>query len=133
MSITSDGIEGEKIARDILKQNGFNVFGGDWIAQNKNGDYFLIEVKNKELYNPPPFLGTGLNIYQVIARQKFKEKTGIRTILFTRDKEKGICYWQFLDVLEQGEKHDTKNKIRIYRITNFESFKQIGDTNESKN
>lgn len=125
MSITNEGIEGEKIARIVLKENGFNIFGGDWIAEDKLGNYYLIEVKNKELYTPPPFLGTGLDLYQVITRTKFLKKTGIRTIIFTRDKKNKICYWQFLDVLELGEKHNTKNKIRIYPISNFNSFKQL--------
>ena len=125
MSINEDGINGEKIARQVLKKNGFNVFGGDWIAQDRKGNYYLIEAKNKELYNPPPFLGTGLNISQVIARQIFKQKTGIRTILFTRDKKSNICYWQFLDVLECKKSFDTRNKIRIYPLTSFEAFEQL--------
>ena len=118
MSITEDGREGEDKTRLIIKKCGWNLFQIDWMAV-KGGKYFLFESKNKEFFTPPPFLGTGLNIGQVIAREEFRKKIGIRTILFVFNKKTGDSYFQFLDKLEQGEKHDTKNKIRIYPIKNY--------------
>ena len=120
MSITEDGLIGEKLARLILKER-FKVVGifqADWIV-NKNNIYYLVEVKYKELFTPPPFTGQGLDIRQVKARIKFYKDTGIRCIFLTISKPDCIAYWQWLDVLENTKYLDTKNNIRIYNIENF--------------
>ncbi len=119
MSITKIGIEGEKKAREILKQNGFNIFQADWIAKSKEGDYYLVEVKHKEMFKKPPFDGHGLDVRQVLSRMEFYKKTKIRTILLIINIPDGKIYWQFLDDLENGKKFDTRNKVRVYPIENF--------------
>ncbi len=117
MGIIEKGIKAERKALEILKKFKFKCFQPDWIAF-KNGKYSLIEVKGKERFEPPPFEGTVLEIYQVDARMKFYKETGIRPFLLVEDNELG---WigQWLDILEKGKKHDTKNAIRIYPIKNF--------------
>lgn len=120
MGIQELGIEGEKKAREVVKKNNFNCFGTDWILIDKLGNYYLLEVKCKEMFAPPPFEGQGLNINQVVSKQIFFKKTGIRTILLIMLPDNKRTYWQFLDKLEQGKHFDTKNKVRIYPISSFE-------------
>lgn len=120
MSITAQGIEGETLARLILKDKFKvdNLFQIDWMVI-KNGIYYVIEVKHKELFKPQPFYGQGLDIRQVNARMKFFKDTGIRCLFLVISKPENIVYHQFLDVLETTEYFDTKNKIRIYNIKDF--------------
>lgn len=76
MSITEIGRDGEKRARKLLKNLGcINIFQADWLVQkHENGPWYVVEVKQKERYEPPPFEGHGLNIYQVQMRLKFQKK-----------------------------------------------------------
>lgn len=124
MSITNQGIEGEKLARKILIDKFFidNLFQADWIV-NKNGKYYVIEVKNKELFEPPPFYGQGLDIRQVKARIKFYKDTGIRCLFLVISKPENKIFWNWLDELEKTQYYDTKNSIRIYNINNFHELK----------
>lgn len=60
MSITEIGREGEVLARKILKSwNVDDIFQADWMIR-KNGKWFVVEVKHKEMFKPPPFYGQGL-------------------------------------------------------------------------
>jgi len=126
MSITEDGISGEKIARLILKKHHFYLFGGDWIIQSKIGNYYLVEVKHKEMFSKmwngkqtAPFDGQGLDLKQILARQEFQTKTGIRTVFLVIDKITKKVYWNFLDTLYTGEKFQTRNKVVIFPLTNY--------------
>ena len=125
MSITAQGIEGEMLARLILKDRFKvdNLFQIDWMII-KNGIYYVIEVKHKELFKPQPFYGQGLDIRQVNARMKFFKDTGIRCLFLVISKPENIVYHQFLDVLETTRYFDTKNKIRIYNIKEFTRLEQ---------
>jgi len=122
MKIEELGKQGEQEARLLLKGIGFWLMQLDWVGE-KDGKYFVFEIKKKEKYNPPPFWGHGLDYRQVVARLRFQEKTGIRCIFLVKDVDDGIWYWNYLDVLENGKKFMTKNKIRIYPIDNFEQIK----------
>jgi len=60
VSITQEGIEGEKLARRILK-NAFNVdkiFQADWLI-NARGDWYVVEVKYKNFLSPRLFTDKG--------------------------------------------------------------------------
>ena len=117
MGIIEAGIEGERLALDVLMKAGFKCFQPDWIVF-KNGRYFIVEVKNQEAFEPPPFKGHGLPIWQVESRKNFLTITGIDTILLVKDSH-GWMY-QFLSVLEDDNFFDTiKSKRRIYPIDNF--------------
>lgn len=123
MSITEVGRQGERLARLILK-NIFkikDIFQADWLVK-VNGAWYVIEVKHKELYKPPPFCGQGLDIRQVIQRMKFYKDTGIRCLFLIIERPSNDIYWQWLDILEETEYFDTKNEIRIY---NIECFKKV--------
>lgn len=119
MSINDIGKEGEALAREILKKQ-FKVddiFQADWLVK-KNNEYYVIEVKHKEAFQPPPFEGHGLDVRQVKARMEFYKRYGIRCLFLVIDMT-GTVYWQWLDVLEATPNHTTKNNIRIYNIACF--------------
>ena len=92
----------------------------------KNGKYYVVEVKHKEAFEPPPFYGQGLDVRQVKARMKFYRCTGIRCLFLVIDMQ-GRVYWQWLDVLEQGEHFDTKKGVRVYPIDGFVKAGRISD------
>lgn len=124
MSITEIGREGELLARDILKDifKADRIFQADWMIK-KNGKWYVVEVKHKERFKPPPFEGQGLNKYQVDQRLAFYEDTGIRCLFLVLDKDEKLILWNWLDILNRGQYYDTKKGIRIYPIA---GFKQIG-------
>ncbi|MEN6432657.1 MAG: hypothetical protein ABFD06_07235 [Smithella sp.] len=121
MGIEKDGILAEKAARLWLKNKGVNNLQQiDWLFKsNKNGNYYCLESKSRELYEPPPFFGTGLDITQLKLRLQLLNDLGIDTILLVFEKNTNNVYWQFLSIMEKGRHIDTKNKIRIYDIDNF--------------
>ena len=119
MSLTNEGIKAEKLAREWLLDNGYQVQQAEWIAK-KDNKYCIIEVKHRELFNPPPFLGTGLDKLQLYLRSLLLKDLDLRTFLMVFRKDTNEIYGQWLDTLEKGECFDTKNNIRIYPIKNFE-------------
>lgn len=124
MSINDIGKIGEKLARDVLK-NWFHVdriFQADWMIK-KDGKWYVVEVKHKEMFKPPPFYGHGLDIRQVKTRMEFLQDTGIRCLFLVIDLD-GTVYWQWLDVLENTPHFDTKNNVRVYDIRYFTKMKQ---------
>lgn len=119
MANTNIGIEGECLAREVLI-NRFKVdsiFQADWIVE-KNGSYYVVEVKHKEMFKAPPFDGHGLDVRQVKSRMRFFRRFNIRCLFLVIDL-KGRVFWQWLDVLEQGRKFDTRKGVRIYAIEGF--------------
>jgi hypothetical protein len=117
MSITKQGIMGEKIARDFLRREGYKIFQADWIGKRDNG-WIIFEVKCKsERFQPPPLEGHGLNKYQIKTRLEYQADTGIRTFLLIIEPEMILGQW--LDKLEQTKYFDTDNNIRIYNISEF--------------
>lgn len=133
MAITEEGIEGEKIARIILKKYGFQLFGGDWIIKSNLGKYYLVEIKHKlECFKSPPFDGHGLDLFKIVAREQFRKDTGIKTILLIVDKEQKRVYWNFLDSLEKGDYFKTKNNIIIYPLDNFLPEEEFVKLNEEQ-
>ena len=132
MSITEIGRDGEILARKILKSwNVDDIFQADWMGR-KNGKWFVVEVKHKEIFKPPPFYGQGLNAYQADMRMKFYKETGIRCLFLVIDKDTKKIYWNWIDELEKTEHFTTKNGVRIYNLKYFhcagtaEKFKSAG-------
>ena len=125
MSINDIGKEGERLARMVLidrfKVDG--IFQADWIVE-KNDTYYVVEVKHKEMFKAPPFDGHGLDIRQVKSRMKFFRKFNIRCLFLVIDMT-GKVFWQWLDVLEQGRKFDTRKGVRIYAIEGFNKAGRI--------
>ena len=119
MSINDIGKDGERLARTVLKDWFMvdGIFQADWIV-NKNGKYYVVEVKHKEMFIPPPFYGHGLDIRQVKARMQFYKDKDIRCLFLVIDMD-GTVYWQWLDELEKTKYLDTKKGIRIYNIEYF--------------
>jgi len=122
MSITLEGIEAEGKARTLLQNQGFDIQQLDWIGK-KNGKWLIFEVKQRELFQAPPFDGTGLDIKQIDLRRKLYNDLLIDTYLIVYEKGTKNIYGQFLfGVLEETEYFDTKNKIRIYNLKNFKKL-----------
>lgn len=113
----------EEEARIVLKKIGFEVQQLDWVGK-KNGKWVVFEVKERELFNPPPFWGTGLDKRQLYLREQLLKGLNLRTILLVFEKGTSNIFWQYLDVLEKGEYFDTKNNIRIYPISNFHKIER---------
>ena len=125
MSITLQGIDGEKLAREILLEMGVDrIFQADWLVR-RDGEWCVVEVKHKAMFTPPPFYGHGLDIRQVRARQEFLKDVGIRCFFLVIDTETEKIYWQWLDVLEETDYFDTRNNVRIYNIGNFNEYQKI--------
>lgn len=124
MSINDIGKEGERRARIILKDvfRVDNIFQADWIV-GVNDKWFVIEVKHKEMFNPPPFYGQGLQAYQADMRIKFWRETGIRCLFLVIDSVTGEVYWEWLDKLQETKYFETHNGIRIYDIRHFHKLK----------
>jgi hypothetical protein len=121
--------DARKRAMILLKRKGYSNFQSpDWLTDNPEGKTETIEVKTKHPFKPPPFLGQGLSVRQVKLRTKLLESLDIRTVLLVIAPDTGKAYWQYLDVLEQGKHFDTRKKIRIYPIDNFEP---LSDTLQS--
>ena len=125
MSITAIGRQGESMARRVLKEifKVKDIFQADWLVK-ANGKWYVVEVKHKELFRPPPFYGQGLDIRQVIQRMKFYKDTDVRCLFLVIERPSGDIYWQWLDMLEETDYFDTRNRIRVY---NIEYFKKVGN------
>lgn len=107
MGISQDGILAERKARQWLKNKGINNLQQiDWLFKSKN-KYFCVESKSRELFKPPPFLGTGLDIIQLKLRKQLLKDLDIDTILLVFEKNTDNIYWQFLSKLEKGNYTDT--------------------------
>ena len=116
-----EGLEGEKVIRDFLIKKGIHFFQADLIFK-KNEKWYLGEVKHQEIFEPPPFYGHGLPLWQIEARLNFQKEKGIRIILFIVDKKTNIIYWQFMDLLIKGKYIQTQGeKPRV--VFPLESFK----------
>lgn len=120
MSLTTEGIKAEQKARKYLfSKDIYNIQQLDWLIK-VDDDYYAVEVKERELFQPPPILGTGLDISQIKRRTELYNDLGIDTILLVFEKGTNNIYKQYLSVLEQTpDYYDTKNKIRIYNINHF--------------
>lgn len=115
-----EGLEGEKIIRDYFINKKIHFFQVDLMAKLKN-KWNVIEVKHQEPFEPPPFKGHGLPKWQIDARLQFQNETGIRALLFIRDKITEIIYWQYMDKLMEGNKFQTNgmNPRIIFPIENY--------------
>ena len=93
----------------------------DLMAKIEN-QWNLIEVKRQDIFEPPPFYGHGLPKWQIDARLKFQEETGIDAILYVIDKQTNIIYYQYMDLLLKGKQFQTNGlKPRIiFTLENFE-------------
>lgn len=115
-----EGMEGETIIRNIFKNQGRKFFQVDLVSL-LDGNYEIDEIKNQEIFKPPPFYGHGLPRWQVDARIKFYGITGIIPYLYIINKNSNIiCYQSFIE-LEKGDHYDTKGikPRRVYPIENF--------------
>ena len=120
-----EGLEGEKVIRDFLIKKGIQFFQADLIFK-RNKKWYLGEVKHQEIFEPPPFYGHGLPLWQVETRLNFQEEKGIRVILFIVDKKTNIIYWQFMDILIKRKYFQTNGKSprMIFPLESFKILKR---------
>ena len=119
------GYEGEqlirKVLRDIYKQP--NLQQLDWMVKWDDKNYYIIEAKVREMYTPPPFFGTGLDIRQIELRIELLKDLGLDTILMVLiGEDLYIRKLSELESLPPQDKFDTGNRIRIYNINRFEKI-----------
>ena len=125
MGITKEGIKGERLLFQLLRNNGWKFFQADAIGIIGK-EYYVFECKHQEHYKAPPFDGHGLPIWQVKARMDFQKKTGIKTVLVVFEKpfeKTGKIYLQTLEKLEKGKFIDTygAKPRRVYNLKSFEN------------
>ena len=126
MGITQEGIDGEQKLFAFLKEKGVKFFQADAIGLNKD-KYELYEVKHQERFKAPPFDGHGLPRWQIDARLKFQQQTGIRCVFVVFDKETQEIFYGYLDRLNIGQHHDTHG-LKPRRIFPISSFMKADDT-----
>lgn len=118
----ASGFEGESLVREYLIAQGIKHMQVDVIFKY-DGRYNVMEVKNQEHFEAPPFDGHGLPRWQVDARIEFYKHTGVVPWLFVIEKGTTTLYYQSLPTLLDGESHQTNgNKPRI--IFPLNSFKK---------
>lgn len=119
------GRYGESKVRGLLKRYGYHFMQADILAKIK-GEWRILEVKYQEKFEPPPFEGHGLPRWQVDARLRFQEETGIKAMLYVVDNPSDIIYWQYLDELMKGETYQTNgSKPRIiFPLNSFNQYKE---------
>lgn len=122
MSITNQGIDGEKEARNILKGIGLNIFGGDWIGEFC-GHYYVFEIKHKERYVNPD--GHGTDLRQLISRNQFTYKTGIPTILLVIEQPTNQVFWNYFSTLNNLPHILTRNKVCIWELHHFKGIEEL--------
>ena len=117
------GHEGEQQARILLKKQGFIIQSPDWLGY-KDDKWVCFEIKKKERFTPPPFEGHGLDKRQIFLRNKLREETDIRTMLMIFEIPTNRIFYRYLDILDNGERYETRNGVIIYPLTNFLEWKQ---------
>lgn len=119
--------EGEAIWREYLKTLCYrgvcDFFCQLDVIAKIQGQYYLFEIKNQDIYEPPPFYGHGLPIWQINHRMKIQKELGIVAVLVVVDKKNESIFYGRLDELEKTEYIDTKGK-HPRRIYNIEQFKK---------
>lgn len=127
MSIHQIGIDGEKKARLILKKHGHhNIQQCDWIVKCDDGSYFIVEVKNKKLFEPEPFWGTGTDIAQIKLRTQLLNDLNMDTLLIAMTPDDpDVYYTGWLSELEKTEYFDTSGLVRIYDIKHFKKYEMV--------
>ena len=122
--MTQQGIDGEqkgyKLIRELLPSMELQQLD---LLGKMDDKYIAFEIKQRELYSPPPFAGTGLDIAQLKRRLQLQEDLDIRTYMIVFVTGTDDVYGQYLDKLEEGLHFDTKNGIRIFDIANFIKLK----------
>lgn len=101
------GLVGEGVIRDWLKDHKIHHLQADLLFYYKD-KWYIAEIKHQERFEPPPFDGHGLPRWQVDARLKFQQQTGIRAVFFVVEKPSGIVFWNYIDELVKGESLQTK-------------------------
>ena len=120
VGINEEGIAAERLGRVWLKSKGIhNIQQIDWLYKTGAGKYGIVEVKSRELFQPPPYWGTGLDERQVLLRRMLFDDLGIDTTILVFEKGTKNVYWQSLQKLLSTQPFKTRNNILIWPIENY--------------
>ncbi len=114
------GMLGEENIRNEFKKRKIPHFQVDLIFYH-NEKYKLAEIKRQEPFEPPPFMGHGLPIWQIDDRLRFYAQTGVEPWLFIIDPINKEIYYQILEQLNCQEYFNTQGMKprRIFPLDNF--------------
>jgi hypothetical protein len=117
------GFYGEGLIRDWLKSKSIPFMQVDVMFYYNNA-WCLGEVKTQEKYEAPPYDGHGLPKWQIDARLKFQQDTGVMAYLIVYDLGEKCIYIQTLDTLLKGQHFQTngKNPRVVFDINSFTRF-----------
>lgn len=119
------GFEGENDIREFLKERNISFLQADLIFEYR-GNYYCGEIKTQEKATPEkygiPFEGHGLPPWQIKARIKLYERTGIIPYLFIRCLTDNVIYHEDLRKLMKTKYYEFKKTPRI--VFNLEAFKK---------
>jgi hypothetical protein len=94
------GNEGEKAIIKILHDLGYTIRRPDLVFfEPRQREWFMVEVKNKEPFTPPPAYMQGIPRSQYEKDMKIYNETKLRTLLVVRGKD-NEWLGQFIDELE---------------------------------
>lgn len=133
MDIYEQGRLGEQTIRMVLKKmfNQHNLQQLDWVVKWNNKNWYIVEVKNKEMYTKGgrcTFDGTGLDITQINLRKELLDDLMLDTILVTIiGDDLYIAKLSKLEALPPEDKFDTPNGVRIYNIERFKKYANFKD------
>ncbi len=116
----TEGLLGEEKIRNEFKKKNIPHMQVDLIFYHDE-KYKLAEIKRQEPFEPPPFEGHGLPIWQIEARREFYSQTGIEPWLFIVDPINKEIYYQKLEYLNCQEYFDTQGAKprRIFPLSNY--------------
>lgn len=102
-------------------KNGFECIGQiECWGRKASGEYHFFEVKSQEAFEPPPFRGHGLPVWQVEKYLRMERDLGVIWHLVVLDIGDGVAYHQRLAVLDAGKSIETpRNPRRIYPLSAF--------------
>ena len=89
------GMEGEGIVRDYLKSQKIPFMQVDLVFK-KNNKWYSAEIKSQYIFKAPPFDGHGLPQWQIDARVRFFNDTGVIPLLIVYDLAEKCLYLQSL-------------------------------------
>lgn len=82
---------------------------------------FLIEAKDQDVFEPPPFFGHGLGKRQRDVYMDVWRRVRLATLLWVVDERAGVEHMGFLHLLERGPLYETTGPEPriIYPLTSF--------------
>jgi hypothetical protein len=120
------GWRGEaRLQRDLRRAQDANLISAflqpEAVVVPVAGYPFMVEAKDQEHFEAPPFDGHGLPVWQAMRYEQVRLATRMRTVLTVYEGD--VRYKAWLDELEAGDHFDTAGTVkwprRVYPLTGF--------------